>query len=81
MGKAYLESLNMQSGLHVVAEQQVAKTYHENGEYGLFSLFLTAAIRRNLLSWTSAEMVGRGQDAPTESEFDAYCGLRIAISI
>ncbi|KAG1692820.1 hypothetical protein DVH05_024435 [Phytophthora capsici] len=81
MGKEYMASLNEQSGLHIVAEQQVAKAYRDNGEYGLFSLFVTASFRRNILSWTSEEMVTRGQDALTESEFDAYCGLEIARSI
>ncbi|KAF4133903.1 hypothetical protein GN958_ATG17240 [Phytophthora infestans] len=39
IGATYMESLNMQSGLHVVVEAKVAKAYRDNGEYGFFSLF------------------------------------------
>lgn len=34
--KAYMVSLNMQSGLHVVAAAKVAKAYKDHAEFGLF---------------------------------------------
>lgn len=79
--KAYMESLNMQSGLHVVAEAKVAKAYQDNAEYGLFALFFTATFRRSLQTWTSDVLAARGKAKLTESEFNAYCGLEIAMSV
>ncbi|POM66676.1 Dihydroxy-acid dehydratase [Phytophthora palmivora] len=40
-GKSHMESLNMQSGLHVVAEAKITKAYHDNAELGLLSLCFT----------------------------------------
>ncbi|KAG1703915.1 hypothetical protein DVH05_006922 [Phytophthora capsici] len=79
--RAYMDSLDMQSGLHIVADAKVAKAYRENAEYGLFALFLTATFRHSLLTWTSDVLAARGQPKLTESEFNAYCGLEIAMSI
>lgn len=76
-----MESLNVQSGLHVVTEAKVTKAYRDNAEYGLFGLFVTTAFRRSLLTWTSDALIARGQPKLTESEFNAYCGLEIAMSI
>ncbi|KAF1785100.1 hypothetical protein JG687_00005019 [Phytophthora cactorum] len=52
-GKTYMDSLNMQSGLHVVAKVKVARAYQDNAEFGLFALFVTAAFRHSLQTWTS----------------------------
>ncbi|KAG6964409.1 hypothetical protein JG688_00007715, partial [Phytophthora aleatoria] len=41
VGAAYVKSLIMQSGVHVVAEAKVVKAYRDNAEYGKFSLFFT----------------------------------------
>ncbi|KAG3243630.1 hypothetical protein PI124_g11556 [Phytophthora idaei] len=53
LGKTYMDSLNMQSGLHVVANVKVARAYQDNAEFGLFALFVTAAFRHSLQTWTS----------------------------
>ncbi|OWZ08096.1 LOW QUALITY PROTEIN: hypothetical protein PHMEG_00019414 [Phytophthora megakarya] len=81
LGRAYMDSLNMQNGLHIVAPARVIKAYRDNAEYGLFALFVTAAYGRTLLTWTSDVLASKGQPKLTESELNAYCGLEIAMSI
>jgi hypothetical protein len=36
-GKEYMDSLNRQSGLHVVTKATIVKAYQENGDHGLFA--------------------------------------------
>ncbi|KAG6955637.1 hypothetical protein JG687_00011074 [Phytophthora cactorum] len=51
--KTYMDSLNMQTGHHVVAEVKVTRVYHNNAEFGLFALLAKAAFRHSLQTWTS----------------------------
>ncbi|KAG1695524.1 hypothetical protein DVH05_019680 [Phytophthora capsici] len=81
LGREYMQSLNMQNDLQVPAEARVTKAYKDNAEYGLFTLFFTAEFRRRLQTWTSNVLATRGQPKLTDSEFNAYLGLEMAMSI
>ncbi|POM81448.1 LOW QUALITY PROTEIN: Hypothetical protein PHPALM_576 [Phytophthora palmivora] len=81
LGKAYMQWLNMQSGLHVAVEAKVTKDYRDNTEYGPFALFFPAEFRRSLQTRTSDVLTTRGQKKLTDSQFNAYLGLEIAMSI
>ncbi|POM78670.1 Hypothetical protein PHPALM_3775 [Phytophthora palmivora] len=37
LGKAYMQSLNMQSGLHIAVEAKVTKAYRDNAEYDVLT--------------------------------------------
>ncbi|OWZ19106.1 hypothetical protein PHMEG_0006690 [Phytophthora megakarya] len=71
-----MDSLNMQSGLHIVAPVKLRKSYRDNAEYGRFSLFVTTAFRRSLFTWTSDALTAREQQNLTRSEFNTYVLVR-----
>ncbi|KAF4136910.1 hypothetical protein GN958_ATG13900 [Phytophthora infestans] len=48
IAEQYIVALKDQSSLHVAIADQVSKAYDNNAEYGVFSLFFTAALKESL---------------------------------
>ncbi|KAG1696791.1 hypothetical protein DVH05_002676 [Phytophthora capsici] len=76
-----IASLSMQNGLHLAMEIRVRKAFEKGGAYGLFSLFVTGALRQNIRQWTSVKLQRSGKSVVPERELNAYLGLEIAMSI
>ncbi|RLN51790.1 hypothetical protein BBJ28_00025435, partial [Nothophytophthora sp. Chile5] len=81
IAEEYIASLTNGSGLHLVKEAQIRKAYREGGEVGLFSLFITHKFTATIRQWTNEQLVKQGRRVTTPSEFDAYLGLELAMSI
>ncbi|KAJ8528656.1 hypothetical protein ON010_g14673 [Phytophthora cinnamomi] len=81
MGEEYITSLHNNSSLHVTISDQAAKAYDQKAEYRVFSLFFTPAFKDRLRKWTSDVLVEAWHEKITASEFNAYLGLEIAMSI
>ncbi|RLN05777.1 hypothetical protein BBJ28_00019071 [Nothophytophthora sp. Chile5] len=81
IAEEYIASLTNDSGLHLVEEAQIRKAYRDGGEVGLFSLFITHKFKDTIRQWTNEQLVKQGRRATTPSEFDAYLGLELAMSI
>ncbi|ETP37147.1 hypothetical protein F442_15026 [Phytophthora nicotianae P10297] len=81
IAERYMSSLRAQSSLHVAIGDQVTNTYDAKAENGVFSVFFTAAFKDRLRKWTSGVLLAGGHSKVSESEFNAYLGLEIGMSI
>ncbi|OWZ24585.1 LOW QUALITY PROTEIN: hypothetical protein PHMEG_000335 [Phytophthora megakarya] len=79
IAEQYIASLYNASGLHVSIADQVAKAYDKKVEHRIFSLFFTSVFKDRLLDINV--LVLAGNTPISNSEFNAYLGLEIAMSI
>ncbi|EGZ24218.1 hypothetical protein PHYSODRAFT_481445 [Phytophthora sojae] len=77
----YIASLKTSSGLHIAERTRVEKAFQDHGELGLFSLFITREFKNRIQDWTNEGLKLLGKAETIDSEFDAYIGLELAMSI
>ncbi|GMF18251.1 unnamed protein product [Phytophthora fragariaefolia] len=78
---AYLASFQDGLGLHLVMETKIKRAFENDWFNGLFVLFVTSALRRSILGWTSEKLEAHGHHPLTDSELNVYSGLEIAMNI
>ena len=69
------------SGLEILQQSKVQKAYEDNWKLGVFRLFLTREWFNTIQKWTNKKLDEKGKATVNESKFDAYLGLKMAMSI
>ncbi|ETL86098.1 hypothetical protein L917_14449 [Phytophthora nicotianae] len=77
IAERYMSSLRAQSSLHGTIGDQVTNAYDAKAEYGVFSLFFTAAFKDRVRKWTSGVLLAGGHSKVSESEFNAFLSLKL----
>lgn len=80
----YIDRLEATSGLHIRHRgrviEAVTKENASSPELGLFKLFFPQKLLKSLAAWTSKRLEKKLQPKVSETEFNAYMGLEIAMS-
>ena len=69
------------SGLKLLQKAAVYNAWTENKHCGLFKLFIRKSFIDAICNWTNTSLMKKGVRKATVSEFDAFLGLEIGMSL
>ena len=77
----FLQRINQNEHLVIKNRAQVERIYNEDGLMGLFSLFFTLELMKDIIRWTNEGIHCTEETPISQEEFCAYLGLEMAMSI
>ena len=77
----YLKSLFDSADLKILQPALVSRSYKQQKELGLFSLFLTPSLVETIRTWTEKRMIQKGYGSLSLDLLHAYFGVEIAMSL
>ena len=78
---SYIDKLANESGLYINRPLEIQNAYNTSKEAGLFTLFFSKSFKSMIIQWTNSQLVEKNNIEMSFSEFDAFLGLEIAMSI
>lgn len=77
----YVKNLVRSSSLKLLQEERIRRAYEASDVLGLFKLFWSRSFLDKIRKWTNQSLLEDGKKEISESRFNAYIGLEIALSL
>ena len=81
LGEYINDWMQQSNQLIINRKKQAMHAFHRKGPLGLFSLFISPSFLNRIYDWTNVKLVNEGKEPMSLTEFNAYLGLELAMSL